>query len=236
MKKRLSTTESPKTYALSPTSLSVMDRCGQCFWLAQNEKIAQPRGLFPSLPSGMDEIFKNEYERCAKIDPTGATLPGSLASLQGKARLFTDLETLRGWQNFRKGLRTTSDIGDVLYGAPDAILVEDGALVVMDYKTRMNTVREAPSYNAPQLEIYTHLLRENGHNVASHAYLQVWSPSAVEGSDLIRFNAQLFHVDINPDNAAALFDKATTLLRGPKPAPSTSCEYCSYATKRSMQP
>jgi len=39
---------------LSPSTLNVFLECKKCFWLAQVKDIHRPRGIFPSLPGGMD--------------------------------------------------------------------------------------------------------------------------------------------------------------------------------------
>jgi len=49
---------------LSPTTgLSLFKECPRCFWLHFNKNVHRPRGIFPSLPSGMDLVIKNYFDR-----------------------------------------------------------------------------------------------------------------------------------------------------------------------------
>ena len=47
-----------KQVYLSPSALNVFNDCPRCFWLDKNKRMKQPRGIFPSLPSGMDKVLK----------------------------------------------------------------------------------------------------------------------------------------------------------------------------------
>ena len=37
--------------------------CPRCFWLAQHNIWKRPPGIFPSLPSGMDKILKEHFDK-----------------------------------------------------------------------------------------------------------------------------------------------------------------------------
>jgi len=47
---------------LSPSSLNLFLECRRCFWLDKNKGIKRPRGIFPSLPSGMDSVIKKYFD------------------------------------------------------------------------------------------------------------------------------------------------------------------------------
>jgi len=49
-------------YKFSPSKLNLVKDCPRCFWLEFNKKFRRPRGIFPSLPSGMDKILKNHFD------------------------------------------------------------------------------------------------------------------------------------------------------------------------------
>ena len=51
-----------KQVYLSPSALNVFNDCPRCFWLDKNKRMKQPRGIFPSLPSGMDKVLKSRYD------------------------------------------------------------------------------------------------------------------------------------------------------------------------------
>ncbi len=46
------------TFTLSPSSLNLMEECPRCFWLEKHKVWKRPSSVFPSLPSGMDNILK----------------------------------------------------------------------------------------------------------------------------------------------------------------------------------
>ena len=58
--------EGKMTYKFSPSSLSLLKDCPICFWLHFNKNIKRPAGIFPSLPSGMDKILKNHFDKFMK--------------------------------------------------------------------------------------------------------------------------------------------------------------------------
>lgn len=53
-------------YKFSPSKLNLVKDCPRCFWLEYNKKFRRPRGIFPSLPSGMDQILKHHFDEYTK--------------------------------------------------------------------------------------------------------------------------------------------------------------------------
>ena len=66
------------TYKFSPSSLSLLKDCPRCFWLRFNKKINRPDSIFPSLPSGMDKILKEHFDKFMKK----GELPPELSELK----------------------------------------------------------------------------------------------------------------------------------------------------------
>ena len=50
-------------YKLSPSSMNLIEDCPRCFWLQIVKKIKRPSGAFPSLPSGVDKMLKEHFDR-----------------------------------------------------------------------------------------------------------------------------------------------------------------------------
>src|SRR3989344_8415650 len=50
-------------FKLSPSSLNLFIDCPRCFWLQVVKKVKRPDGAFPSLPSGMDKVLKEHFDR-----------------------------------------------------------------------------------------------------------------------------------------------------------------------------
>jgi len=71
---------------LSPSTLNLFIDCPRCFWLHINKRIHRPRGIFPSLPSGMDNVIKTYFDKYRKK----GELPPELQN-QVKEKLFPAL-------------------------------------------------------------------------------------------------------------------------------------------------
>ncbi|MCX6774543.1 MAG: hypothetical protein NTY99_00435 [DPANN group archaeon] len=48
---------------LSPSSLNLFKDCPRCFWLDKIKGISRPEGIFPSLPSGIDKVLKEHFDK-----------------------------------------------------------------------------------------------------------------------------------------------------------------------------
>ena len=97
---------------VSPSSLAIINpdlgqECPRCFWHDRWDKkkhkadqptaCARPRGIFPSLPGGIDRILKTMADRCAP------NLPGFLAAAgftRGTAPLWASLYTYSWFVGF----------------------------------------------------------------------------------------------------------------------------------------
>lgn len=81
----------------SPSSLSLLKDCPRCFWLNFNKGIKRPDTIFLSLPSVMDKIFKEHFDRFMKK----RELPPELQELNGEVKLLDNEELLKVWRNKR---------------------------------------------------------------------------------------------------------------------------------------
>ncbi|ODS30309.1 MAG: hypothetical protein SCARUB_04585 [Candidatus Scalindua rubra] len=83
---------------LSPTTgLNLFRNCPRCFWLHYNKQVRRPRGIFPSLPGGMDLVIKKYFDRYrGKLPP----------EIEGKVEgcLMPGVELMNKWRNWRTGL------------------------------------------------------------------------------------------------------------------------------------
>ena len=214
------------TYFFSPSTLSLLEECELCFWLHFKKGVKRPSLPFPSLPGGMDRVLKQHFDAFMRE----GKLPPELASLDGSAKLFDDVEKLAEWRNSRKGLRWKDEEGNVLMGAVDTLLVKDGLLVVLDYKTRGSPIKSnTASYYGRQLSIYTFLLNKNGYRTASYAYLLFYSPDKVLPNGDVVFHSELVKVPVDVALAPSLVNKALAVLKSEDaPEPSPNCPFCSY--------
>jgi len=162
---------------LSPSSLNLFLECPRCFWLQINDRIHRPRGIFPSLPSGMDNVIKTYFDgyRAKKELP-----PEIKKEVQGK--LMSDLNLLNQWRNWRTGLEYSDEaLGVSLFGALDDCLQDGKEYIVLDYKTRGFPPKEGDSekYYGNQLDCYSLLLEENGFPTKGIGYLGYYYPEKV---------------------------------------------------------
>jgi len=211
---------------LSPSTLNLFLECPRCFWLQINRRIHRPRGIFPSLPSGMDNVIKKYFD---KFRIQGRLPPEIEGKVKGK--LIPDLSLINKWRNWRTGLEyEDKNLGATLFGALDDCLVEEDYYVPIDYKTRGSAPKEGDSekYYTNQLDCYALLLQENGYKVGNVAYLVYYYPDAVHENGVIHFKVEVVGMNINPERAKHTLTQAANLLRGPLPEKHSDCEYCSW--------
>jgi len=212
-------------YKFSPSSLSLMKQCKRCFWLRFNKNIKRPEGIFPSLPNGMDRIFKKHFDACRDK----GIMPNELEELND-IELYDNEFLLETWRNNRRGIRWEDDNGNLFMGAVDDILKKGDKLIVLDYKTRGFPLKaDTHKYNQDQLDIYNLLLRKNNYETEDYAYLLFYHPTGVNEKGDIIFQTDLIKMEISINNAAKIFHNALELLKGDIPEPENDCNYCKWA-------
>lgn len=212
-----------KTFRLSPSTLNLMQECPRCFWLSQHKVWKRPAGIFPSLPSGMDKILKNHFD---KFRDQGKLPPelcenGECANM----KLFDDKEKMKIWQSNFKGVSWTDKKGNELHGAVDNILVKGKKLIVLDYKTRGYAVKEdtAEHYRLQQ-NIYNFLLRKNGYDTEDYFFLLFYVPKEVMATGEVIFDTSLVKMKVDIKMAEKVWKKALKLLN--EECPEKCCEWC----------
>ena len=211
------------TFKLSPSALSLMRECPRCFWLAQHKVWKRPSGIFPSLPSGMDKILKEHFDkfRDKKELPPELCNNGECINL----KLFDDKEKLKIWRNNFKGISFTDSKGNELHGAVDNILVKGKKLIVLDYKTRGYALKEdTAEHYRQQLDIYNFLLRKNRYETEDYAFLLFYVPREVMATGEVLFDTSLIKTKIDVKSAEKVWKKAIELLNSD--CPKESCEWC----------
>ena len=217
-----------KQIKLSPSSLNLFLECPRCFWLQINKGIKRPNGAFPSLPSGMDKILKEHFDRFME----NGELPPELKHqdcIKG-CSLFNDNKLLKLWRSNFKGIEYIDrQSGIMLHGAIDNILIKGKKLIVLDYKTRGFPLKEdTHQHYQAQLDIYNFLLRENGYETEDFAFLLFYYPNKVLETGEVIFETRLIELKINPKNGEKIFKDAIKLLQEDIPDPSEKCEYCKW--------
>jgi len=214
-------------YLLSPSSLSLMAECPRCFWLHHNQNKIRPAGIFPSLPSGMDNILKTHFD---KFRDKGQ-MPPELKENKDcvGCRLFDDKELMGIWRDFKRGIFYEDEEGNILKGAVDNLLIKENKLIVLDYKTRGFPLKEnSHEYYQNQLDIYNYLLRKNGYETEDYAFLLFYIPKEVLETGEVIFDTKLVKIEANVQNAENIWKKALKLLNGscPKKNYERGCSWC----------
>jgi hypothetical protein len=210
-------------YRLSPSSLSLFKECPRCFWLDKHGVWKRPSGIFPSLPSGMDRILKEHFDRFRDR----GELPPELRNSECRdgCSLFKDQELMKVWRNNFKGVRWEDKDGNILFGAVDNILIKGKKLIVLDYKTRGFPVKEdTAGFYQNQLDLYNFLLRKNGYETEDYAFILFYVPKEVTETGEVIFDTELVKMKVDADSAEHLFRDAIKLLEGK--CPKETCEWC----------
>lgn len=186
--------------------------------------------MFPSLPSGMDKVLKEHFDRFMER----GLLPPELKSEEcvGGCNLFDDKKLLKIWRSNLKGITyKDEESGVVLRGAVDNILVKDSKLIVLDYKTRGFPLKEdTHKHYQMQLDTYNFLLRKNGYETEEYAYLLFYYPNKVAETGEVVFDTKLIKMKTSPENGEKVFKNAVKLLQEKEePKAGKGCEYCGWA-------
>jgi hypothetical protein len=217
-----------KQIKLSPSSINLMIECPKCFWLQINKGIKRPSGAFPSLPSGMDKILKEHFDRFM----VKGELPPELKKedcIKG-CKLFDDKAKLDVWRSNFKGIEYVDEkSGIMLHGAVDNLLVKGKKLIVLDYKTRGFPCKEdTHEHYQAQMDLYNFLLRKNGFDTEDYTYLLFYHPDCVLESGEVVFCTTLIKIKTSVSDGEKLFKEAIKIIQGEEPKSHQECEFCKW--------
>jgi len=215
---------------LSPSKLSILNDCPLCFWNANVQKVARPRGIFPSIPGGLDLVLKDYFDNFrGKIPPE---LIGKVPGV-----LYPDFVKLNRWRNWRTGL-TIKTAEYTLIGAIDDLLIDGDIHSPLDFKTKGSCPQTTgEEYYGHQMNCYDLMLQKNGMKTSGKAYLiYIYPKATIQPMDIeavddmnIAFGISVKVIDTSATNAEALIARAIKILKGKRPEPSVKCEYCNFS-------
>jgi len=217
------------TYKLSPSSINLMLECPRCFWLQMVKKLRRPDMPFPSLPSGMDKVLKEHFDRFMEK----GELPPELREQEciNGCKLFNNKEKLKIWRNNFKGIELLDKSSNILlHGAIDNILIKGEKLIVLDYKTRGYPLKEdTHEHYQTQMDIYSFLLRKNGYKTEDYTYLLFYYPNTVIETGEVVFDTKLVKIKTDPKRGERIFKQAIKILQLEKsPKASEDCGFCKW--------
>lgn len=214
-----------KPFRVSPSGIGMLLECPRCLWLFYREGIARPEGIFPSLPGGMDGIFKTYFD---KYRDTGKLPPEIDGKVDGE--LFKDAEKLNMWRSRATGLVAEfPEFNIILKGLIDDLLVSpENKYIPFDFKTRGYAVKEDTHLHYQhQLDLYALLFEKNDLPPADYGYLLFFYPSEYD-SGTARFSTELIKMDVNPKRGYEILKKVNQIIKGDIPAAHSECNYCNY--------
>ena len=135
------------------------------------------------------------------------------------------------WRSNFKGIQYTDKAsGILLRGAVDNILVRNGKLIVLDYKTRGYPLKEdTHEHYQAQMDLYNFLLRKNGYDTEDYASLLFYYPNGVQETGEVVFDTHLKKIPTSAENGEKVFLKAIKALESIKePESGEECDYCKY--------
>ena len=218
-------------YKISPSLIGMLLECPRCLWLHYHEGIERPRGVFPSLPNGMDNAFKSYFDIYREKDELPPELVGQITD----AKLYNeDMKKFEIWRNInfgRGGFKAEfPEYDTLLQGAVDEILInKKGEFVPFDFKTRgYPTKEDTHKHYQHQLDLYALLFEKNGFKSASIGYLLFfWPREYKEG--VASFDSELKKVDVSFKRGQAILEEVQKIISGSQPEAHESCDYCRWA-------
>jgi len=223
-------TSRKKEIRLSPSALNIFRDCQHCFWMDKVQGIRRPRGIFPSLPSGMDRVIKDYFDQYRKE----GNLPPEFQSetFQG-LQLYDNQKQLNLWREWRTGPSFRDEDGSVLFGAIDDLLVKEGKYVPFDCKKKGSptSAEDARRYYSNQIDCYALMLEKNGLPQAGCGYLLYYSPKSVREKGWVNFNLQAVRLETDTARALKTFRDAVALIKSEAEPPAGTCEYCTWISK-----
>ena len=210
-------------FTLSPSSLSLFKDCPRCFWLQERTGKKRPAFKYPSLPLGIDMALKKRFDYFREH----GKFPPELQHLKD-TRLY-DSPLLALWRKGYQGLRCKDIDGNILIGAVDEVLEQNGKLAILECTTRgFPLKKDTPELYQDQLNLYSFLLHKNGYQVSEYAYILFYYPKEVNWQGDMWFHKRLYARKISLVDAEKLWKRALAVLQNSIPAPSENCEFCKW--------
>jgi hypothetical protein len=207
-------------------------------------KIERPRGIFPSLPGGMDRVAKSYVDACI----AGGHPVHWLNDLPGAAA-HSDRKLISKIQNWKTGLRceVQTPQGPVaVSGALDEVIVwENGTFSPWDYKTKgsepeslAKAEADSRKYYGHQLDVYSLMMQDGiGWKLNPDGIFTYLWPAAtdLQADDawFVQFAHMNVAIDIDPARGVDLVKRATACVSSAtEPASSEDCDMCNWLVKR----
>ncbi len=232
--RNLFTKDLKKSFKLSRSKIQNFLDCPRCFFLDRKSGTGQPPSPPFLLNTAVDTLIKKEFDKCrSEGKPHPLMIEHKIDAIPFS---HPDLEI---WRDNFKGVQYLHEPTNlIITGAIDDLWVKpSGELIVLDYKatcTSKEIVLDDSEYKIKlkrQLEVYQWLLRRNGFQVSSTAYLIYCNGDDTKES----FDRKLeFSISVLPyvgDDSwvePKIFEIRKCLEKDQVPDSTETCKYCKY--------
>lgn len=237
---------------LSPTMIDMYRQCRRCAYDQYAMQLKRPRGIYPTLPNGIDAVLK-KY-----TDGFRGSLPPQLSHLEGHIVHPEQslLNTLREWNGLKVVYEVMVDrptqgnpkrrVNHTLIvngGIDELLLNSTGEVVLCDFKTKDKEPPDdyADKYYKDTMDTYTWMLKQNGFKVADYGYLFYWWPKSVQADGSIQFACKTLHMQLSADNTEKKLDEIGNSMPTIsmealqyRPKADSGCQYCEYIEKHEV--
>ena len=214
-----------KQFKVSPSKIGDLLECPRCLWLFYREGLERPEGIFPSLPGGMDGIFKEYFDRYRNTNKLPPEITGKI-----EGKLFKDIEKLKMWRSRNSGLQAEfPEFNIFLKGLIDDLFVtSDNKYIPFDFKSRGYAIKEdTHRHYQHQLDLYALLFERNNLPPADYGYLLFFYPTSYnEGT--AQFETELVKMDVSPKRGYEILRRVHQIITGKPPLSHSECKYCQY--------
>ena len=220
-------------YSLSASKLNKFNECPRCFWDLCNRKI-EYRGIFPSLPGGLDRVLKAYTDHCRMTGAMPVEMSGKIpadATLYGTVE---EMKRMRHWKsNPVKPLIATASGVVSLILAFDDLITDARGISPFDWKSKGDKPRDnGAQYYQTQLDVYVLAGRRHGWAMSGVGYLGYLWPDGYDASGQMRMGSEVYELACDEARALDLLERATACLAGERPEQSLVCELCKFSEAR----
>lgn len=209
---------------LTKSKFGIMKSCPRCFWWEMNKGLKRFEGPQSRLANAADDRIKNHFDRFrARGD-----LPPELQNDSYTGKLYPNQTLLNEWRLAQKGLvYLDASTGITLKGVFDDLLQEEEATIVLDYKTVSKNPKnftieklkeDINDYDYTfQLELYTAILKLNGHKTKPYGYLLFYCLGELDSKGNPTFHTILVKINLDLSRIKDYTEVALRILAPPEP-------------------